>query len=667
MLFCLFALSLSAQTTLAITNPQWWWGSYEPGQIEAASIHLSPQGTYAKVELEMEIGQAYNTWALEDTLEIILHFELPQDAIVTDSYLWINDERVQADIFERDFGTQTYESFVDRNQDPSLLLKMNQGKFQLRVFPLAGTETRRVRMDFLIPMTWHEAVAAATLPTQLLKTSHQQDFPVTLSLENSTAFPLVGYSNPALSWTQTDDLWTITTSAENLLTGDYVQWSLPATDGVWLEVDPTINKYQYLVDTEHFVPNTTGKDVAVVLHFDHATEASPEAIAQTLERGLRQFLHTGDRLTIIRDGTSTPTWLTDWNDLRADLTGGGTEQQLATKLRDANLFLNENASQERLVISVTAQEFGTFSVDELINEFPDPTLLNPTYHWDVTFQEPTTLYNTERAVQTSVNTWILHTGGFITRNGSFEERLFRALDNASVANGILELDLDPVGGLTYDSYGTNTDFGLRPRYTSYGQYIGADDWELEVVSFVNNELVSIAQPLVPAPANSDFLHEIHVGQQLKARELAQANSISIANESIAERVLSLYTVFLALDPAVVSQPDDDCVGCGWEQDDTPIVFSTTEVPGRPWEVEVLGNPVQDRLQLQWRTVPDVSSVQVLVYDSRGQRVKQQQLNGPFTDGTTLLNVTWPSQWPAGLYWLQIRADDEVQTIKLVVQ
>ena len=129
-LFLFLVNLLPAQHSLVCFNPLDWWawggdvGGEPEGQIETATIRVAPAGLYAKVELELTIAAAEPAlyWTEFDTLEIVLHFDLPQDAIVYDSYLWINDEQVQADIFERNFGVIYYESFVERRQDPSLLL-----------------------------------------------------------------------------------------------------------------------------------------------------------------------------------------------------------------------------------------------------------------------------------------------------------------------------------------------------------------------------------------------------------------------------------------------------------------------------------------------------------------------------------------------------------------
>jgi len=117
-LFLFLVHLLPAQHSLVCYNPLEWWawgwdvGDELEGQIEMATIRVEPAGLYANVELELTIAAAETAWywTESDTLEVVLHFDLPQDAIVYDSYLWINDEQVQADIFERNFGVIYYES-----------------------------------------------------------------------------------------------------------------------------------------------------------------------------------------------------------------------------------------------------------------------------------------------------------------------------------------------------------------------------------------------------------------------------------------------------------------------------------------------------------------------------------------------------------------------------
>lgn len=59
-------------------------------------FRIEPQGGYAAVELEMSITELSGIWSSADSLEAVLYFELPVDAVVYDTYLWIEEEKIQA-------------------------------------------------------------------------------------------------------------------------------------------------------------------------------------------------------------------------------------------------------------------------------------------------------------------------------------------------------------------------------------------------------------------------------------------------------------------------------------------------------------------------------------------------------------------------------------------
>ncbi|MBD3347255.1 MAG: hypothetical protein GF401_19545 [Chitinivibrionales bacterium] len=69
-------------------------------------------------------------------LEGVFVFPLPENAVVTELALWINGERVIADVMEKDTARAVYENIVRRQIDPALLEYMGGNVFKLSVFPI---------------------------------------------------------------------------------------------------------------------------------------------------------------------------------------------------------------------------------------------------------------------------------------------------------------------------------------------------------------------------------------------------------------------------------------------------------------------------------------------------------------------------------------------------
>ncbi len=106
-----------------------------------------------------------------DTLEVQFKFDLPEGSIVHDSWLWIEDEIIRGEIMDKWTAQSIYEDIVKRRRDPSILYKIGPRSYELRIFPMAGEETRKVKITYLVPTQWNTNEVIASLPTNLLRTS----------------------------------------------------------------------------------------------------------------------------------------------------------------------------------------------------------------------------------------------------------------------------------------------------------------------------------------------------------------------------------------------------------------------------------------------------------------------------------------------------------------
>ncbi|PSR13460.1 MAG: hypothetical protein DA408_04015 [Bacteroidetes bacterium] len=679
-LFLFLVHLLPAQHSLVCYNPLEWWawgwdvGDELEGQIEMATIRVEPAGLYANVELELTIAAAETAWywTESDTLEVVLHFDLPQDAIVYDSYLWINDEQVQADIFERNFGVIYYESFVERRQDPSLLLKMNQGKYQLRIFPLPAFSSRKIRIDYRTPILWKDGVATATLPTQLLQTSASSNFPVQLELRDNANYTIDGFSNPGVVFSGTGNTQTATVNAAELRGGEFISWALPTNNGVWLEVDPIAKAYQFLFDTRSQIPAfESARDIAVVLNFSDATaETDAATLKQTLARALAHYLTPSDRVALFTGSNPVPSgngefWFTTAASLNAQIgaSNPSTTGNLSDKLRAANVFLNTNSTQRKMLLVVTSEDLTNAEWTTWQQWFPTSGSAAPTYLLDVIKQQRSSSYYYDRSLLRLNNILQLH-GGFTSRFGALEDRLFQALEHHSIQPGILQLDVAPENGLTYQRFGnlaTSNGNGIRPLYREFGKYVGSGDWTADLATFQNNEFLQ-ANFVANIQTNADGnIPAAWLGNKLKNDEQLPGSKVAHINESIAARILSLYTVFLALDPAITG--DEECTGCEVQPND--VLIGTSEVNPTTWAARATPNPFTDAIRLSWAQAPATNQLEVSIYNAQGQLLVQQTVASGFADGTPFFEYTAAQGWPSGAYFVKISMSSGTQLLKLI--
>jgi len=158
-----------AYSSLGVSDPKNWW-KYGRGQIQESTITLTPKGIYTEVGMYFTFSTKATAYTSpQDTLEVVYKFDLPEGSIVIDSWLWVNDVIVKADIIDRWTARSIYEGIVKRRQDPSILMKNGSNNYELRVFPMAGNQTRKVKITFLLLNKWNpDGSSYINLPLSLL-------------------------------------------------------------------------------------------------------------------------------------------------------------------------------------------------------------------------------------------------------------------------------------------------------------------------------------------------------------------------------------------------------------------------------------------------------------------------------------------------------------------
>ena len=138
------SLNAVAHYNLRVGDPRNSWHT-EQGTIEEANLTITPKGLYMEYGLYLTFSSNGTQWTnVKDTLEVTMDFSLPENAMITDSWLWFGEDTIKAVIIDRWTASSIYESIVRRRRDPSILFKQSATQYQLRVFPMAGNETRKV-------------------------------------------------------------------------------------------------------------------------------------------------------------------------------------------------------------------------------------------------------------------------------------------------------------------------------------------------------------------------------------------------------------------------------------------------------------------------------------------------------------------------------------------
>lgn len=163
----------NAKNRLHVNHPKKLSYGRHYANIQDAIVEVWPAGAYARVELTMTLAASANyTYLPNDSLESVLDFELPEGSFVHNSWLWLNPSVIiQAAMLNRIAAVTAYNAVVQRNVDPSLLQKTGAEQYQLNVFPVLTSYSRKVRIFYATPFQWSGGAARVALPTQLLSTS----------------------------------------------------------------------------------------------------------------------------------------------------------------------------------------------------------------------------------------------------------------------------------------------------------------------------------------------------------------------------------------------------------------------------------------------------------------------------------------------------------------
>ncbi|MCP5063947.1 MAG: hypothetical protein GY936_15985, partial [Ignavibacteriae bacterium] len=167
--FLLFSNLFSQWANIYVSDPRSWGGGH--GTIEEAVLSIQPKGAYVQYGLYLTFSGRDLGFSHSDTVEVVMDFELPKNAIVSDSWLWIGDDIIRGKILDKWTASQIYEDIVQRRQDPSILYKQGANRYQLRIFPMAGDESRKVKLTYLVPANWTSKTVNSPLPLEIIKAS----------------------------------------------------------------------------------------------------------------------------------------------------------------------------------------------------------------------------------------------------------------------------------------------------------------------------------------------------------------------------------------------------------------------------------------------------------------------------------------------------------------
>jgi hypothetical protein len=688
---------IAAQTnSLRVQDPQQTWRSGQ-ARIETASFDVRPRGLYAEVSLNMTYSaQGTSYIAATDTLEIQHYFTLPANALVTDSWLWVDNQIVYAKLIDRWTASTIYEGIVKRRQDPSILFKNQATGYEYRIFPMAGNKTRRVQLHFMMPVDWQSGIATIELPTNLLRFGNR------LPTATVRIFNNAQWKNPRLTdfiaqtLTVASDSTTnqaiavtgLTATQINNASNVRVSFDSPMKNGVFVSTykQGRDSFYQMAIQPDQFLNlNTPPRKLIFAVDYNaNSTSLTAADLIANLKQNLRSTLLPRDSFNLIFSRLlPTPLsnrWISAAN-LETTL-AQITEASLSsfsnlpnvlaksiefTKLNnggDISLMSNDaSVSSLNTANALIADLKSTFPVLPIINVLDYNTSgvyfwLNGTYYYGNDY-----FYN----ILTS------QTGGNFTNAPAY---------SADVKPFILQ----HFRGLTpyfenFETYTTLTNGFCHSRFNigsggtafynkpilQVGKFNGQTPFQVEVTGAYQGvpfgKRVSIADSLL-SPSDST-VRQMWAGAQILTWEAQipkdNATIKRILETSQSNLVLSIYTAFLALEPGMGG---DTCRAC--RNNATGQTTATKEPTNDSFRLVALPNPFKERtvLRVSFPAFKVGQKADLTVYNLVGKAI--QRFNLDIKTGDTSAEATWEAQdAPSGVYLVRFSSGSIVKTLKIV--
>ncbi len=75
-------------------------------------------------------------------------FPLPEEASISEFTMWVDGEKLEGQVLERDEARRIYEDIVRRRRDPALLEYVGRDAFQASIFPIPAGGERRIEIEY---------------------------------------------------------------------------------------------------------------------------------------------------------------------------------------------------------------------------------------------------------------------------------------------------------------------------------------------------------------------------------------------------------------------------------------------------------------------------------------------------------------------------------------
>ncbi len=646
------SIDVSAQRLRALDPTQ---GGSRQATIESALVSVQPDGAYMEVGLYLTLSPRGSGLQAGVPLELEFDFGLPEGSIVTDSWLWVADSIMQALLLDRWTASAVYEGIVNRRRDPSILTKTGTNNYELRIYPTDLTESRKVKLTYLVPMEIVGDTGSIPLPTDLLSAS-RYEVP-TLEIIARTAGQ---FGSPDLFGDQAAATLDLTSDAQ---LGEHYRGSLDLskidrsseirlglsqsfTDGIQLTTfEGEQDAYFHLIlQPASFLPTEGATRLAVLVDHDAANSSiSSQGIMESVKANLIANLGPQDFFNLF----VTQVEVQQYSDTWVPATEAAIEAAFAAVGLPANYsslpaglsralgFIGTNGGDGVLAVVSSSDQFATNERANALLTDLDPgstqAQIQVVDYQDKSVDEYRiggTWYRGNGYLYTNLSQL---TGGVyygLSGSSTLSQNLTRALSSGGALLSSVDLYTDLSGGFTYGRTTSANSTGLvstQEAIVQMGRFVGIPPFNVTFSGVIRQNAFSKRVDVSDSSvlAGGKALEQAWAGQQISALERLTARPEvinQILDLSLKHRVLSMYSAFLALEPSDTTRACLNCV----DEAATTAIEPDFDLPQADSLIQIYPNPFSGVAQIRVALPPEMSGtdVNLVVYDILGRAVRR---------------------------------------------
>jgi len=687
-------INLFGYNDLRVGDPRNSWYT-DQGTIEEALLTVRPKGLFMEYGLYLTFSSRGTNWTnQQDTLEVTLKFDLPENAIIYDSWLWIGDNIIKAKIMDKWTASTIYENIVKRRRDPSILMKQSATQYELRVFPMAGNQTRKVKITYLMPTTWNKSNVVSAIPTAILNTS----------LNKPANFPILTWTDaPWMNPQMINDPEINFVAKSDATFGDYHQAMIPSSkynnnvsigfktpleNGIYLSGYQQGNEgiYQLAIYPDQFIDANVCKKAVLLIDYDASnTNVTAKELLTIVKNELLMNLSSKDSFNLVFSNLTITRFSNKWvaaskTNIEAAFNGLtnplSSYSNLGALLVNGIDFVKSHGNDGKIILLSDGDQYGDFKVSNtLTNDLVK--LMNPKIQIHISDYQSINFpqyYNDGQSYYgndyfyNSLSRMTLGSYHTVRSNLSLSEAISGSLKYLGGSINSFDLHTSLKTGFCHSRYtmtGASNIAYVNDAILQVGKFKGEFPFLIEISGEYNNKVFSQMMEIQkPVTINNDTISvAIWTGQYIKKLESGtQSNDIinEIVFSSLSERVLSQYTSFLCLEDT--NYICNDCV------DKTQLTIGVKEVIAGQDSILVYPNPFVEKLTIELMCDHPNDIKELSIVDVTGSLIVRFSTDG-LQKGKNV--ITWNGMSSRGervkpeVYMLVYKTSGYSKTIKIV--